>query len=548
MTNPMLCRVRFSLCVMVCAALATWAPVQADLVVVRIPNSPLTLVMQGKANVSRTTRLVTFTNSNTKQTFDLPPDGVEVFTMQTLTQIGGKKTIQGKGDADALATAAAWAIDHGLLVEYHRAVEALAAVSADHRLVTETQRLKAAYAQAIPENPAAEAAFLKAVGGAFGGDDLNILKSPHFYLLNDANAGAKRKRLENRLLQLETLFETFLLKCTERGLTVQVPGRRFNVVVLNQFKGQPPSAALRSYPVDENNCYDPALDVLLLKDLSSDPRLQLLQLMAEEIQKQSVANKSPKATKRPPQGATPMNPGGPMGMLPGGPGGAPAAGPNPLGWGPFQWSQLRNSDLTKFSASLNSLILSGIEHLELEATSRESTHLFARHCGLWAPGTIPPRWLQDGLAGYFEAPAETGWIKPGDYGQRHRQWYLASLQDADRITLNDIVRSERYDTLTMGQTDVLRAEALSWAAVHFLMEQQPEGLAKFCEMLLSLPPAVELPPDTVAAMFESAFGEPATEMETLFRSHLKQLRPEWEVLSEAEGESATTPPAGNNPR
>ena len=100
--------------------------VQADFIVFKVPTTSLKFVLQGKSLTSRTLPTINFTHSASKQTFDLPqtPD-TEVIVLPPLNQVANKRLVKAKGDSEALREMATWAVDHGLLQEFHRSVEQL---------------------------------------------------------------------------------------------------------------------------------------------------------------------------------------------------------------------------------------------------------------------------------------------------------------------------------------------------------------------------------------------------------------------------------------
>ena len=509
--------------------LVIWAAttdVRADLVVFKIPNTSLRFILQGKALTSRTLPTINFTHTN-KMTFDLPQTAdTETIVMPPLNQIASKKLIKAKGDAAELRKEATWALDHGLILEFHRAVDQLAAANASDPLVAEAKRLKAELGKSLPDDSPED---IKSVSGP----GQKIIKSAHFLMSAPEvekpadKTEPKKKKPEVRLEQYEQLLELFVMKCAERGLPVQVPTSRLKVVLSTAV---PPSSAIagntRTRPVESRVIWAPEVNVLYISHIGT-PFQALDELKKLHASAQKV-NTSPRPTRNPNQ-----------------PGGAPGAGAGPAaggaggagGSGGIDLTTLSLGNLSKLITAAQSLIAIGTDNYELEAVSREAAYMFAANCAV-VPSQAP-HWVSDGLAAYFEFPAEMGWLKIGDLGTMRNAWYQASLSDPDRFTISDIVTGRCHDNL-LAPTESMRAGSLSWALMHFLLQTNPEGLAKYITSFRSMPPDLVLEPDLLSSLFDDAFGADRPQLEEAWRAHMAGLKAEYLILKEEEGGGTTT--------
>jgi len=508
--------------------LVGWAattPARADLVVFKVPTTNLKFILQGKALTSRTLPTINFTHTN-KQTFDLPqtPD-TEVVVMAPLNQIASKKLVKAKGDESELRKVAAWSLEHGLILEFHRAVDQLAATNAADPFAVEAKRLKAEFVKPLPDETPEEIKSVSAAG-------YKTVKSAHFLLgcpeieKPVEKTEIKKKKPEARLEQLEQLLEIFIMKCAERGLSVQVPATRLRVML--SPGNAPPTAVVgtRTSPIDPRIFWSQGTNVLYVSQTNS-PVAALDSLKKLQANVQKVYNTPRKRN-------TPGQPGGQPG---GGAGAGAMAGGGAGASGGIDLSTLSLGQLSKLTVATQSLMAIGIDNYELESVSREAAYMFTANCG--AVPSQAPTWVRDGLAAYFEFPAEMGWLKIGDVGHVRNSWYQASLQDPERYTITDIVTGRCHEN-PVTITESMRAGTMSWALMHFLLETNPEGLAKYVTNFRSMPPDLVLDTELLNSMFDEAIGEERSKLEDAWREHMAELKAEYLILKDEEGGGTTT--------
>jgi hypothetical protein len=501
------------------------APVNADFVVFKVPTTELSFVLQGKSTTIKSQPLMTFV-SVTKQTFELPKGaGTEVISVPLLKEIASKKLSSAKTNEEELLAATVWALDHGQIPEFHRGLEQLLASNASHPFGTHAKQLKEELAKPIPEDPEAEAALLKLPGGGDG----KIVKSAHFIALVPPvvveKGAVKRKKPEARLEQFEHLLEIFVMKCAERGLPVHAPQARMHVALVAGALSAN-DTGLRTKARDATIHWSPSQNVLFLNDGAKIGALNGLKKLQEKVSELVTQPSS----RRNQQGGQPGGAAPGAGMAPGGAGG-----------GMEMLNQLSTTQLQKLETSLNALMAIGVENFELESISRETAYYFTSSCGVFS--ATAPVWLRDGLATYFELPADLGWVKVGDVGHVRQSWYLAGLQDPDRISLSDIVCGHCYEP-PMSPNDAMRATTQSWALVHFLLERHPEGITKFVAGLRSLPPDLQVPEEVTMGIFDDAFGGERTKLDESWREHVVALKPAYRALK-SDGDDSSTAQSSN---
>lgn len=488
-------------------------PVQGDIVVFTVPTTKVKFVMQGKALESRSR--VNFTHTVSKLTFDLPKgQETEVITLLPVNQIGTKKISKAKGDESQLREAATWCLDHGLLVEFNRALDQLTALNANDTFVAEIKRLKEELGKPVADMAEAEADLMKKYGGGTG----KVVKSAHFALVTSGDKAdkseVKRKRPEVRVEQFEHFLQIFLFKCAQLGLTVHAPTATLKVAVVPVPTKVKTSDHLN--PLDKNVMWSPSENTLFIDERSKIAGLDTVKKFQNDITKAQAQPKSRRNNNNQNQPGANAGPG--------------ANGSDPL-------AKATVGDLAKLATTLQSLMFIGVENFEWESASREGAYMLLANCGLTTRET--PRWAQDGLAAYFEFPAEMGGVKLGDLGQIREAWYQASLADPDRITVTDIITGHLYED-TSSPNATIRATTQAWALMHYLVNKRPEGVAAYLASFQSMPPDVVVGEDVLAAIFDKSFDGDRPALEEAWRTHMTDLKPDWKAIQEEEG--ATTVP------
>ncbi|MFQ5624802.1 MAG: DUF1570 domain-containing protein, partial [Paracoccaceae bacterium] len=153
----------------------------------------------------------------------------------------------------------------------------------------------------------------------------------------------------------------------------------------------------------------------------------------------------------------------------------------------------------------------------------EIAHQVLFNYGLQPRGASNPRWLREGLAMQFEAPAGVN---------RHRMEDFLALDRAGlRLNLRDLIADPEY--LGPGAADLPGRYAAAWALVHRLVHERPRALAAYLE-ISSRPAATGEPVVPEAAKFQATFGKLDTAFERKLVTYV-------EALSRQPTSTASTP-------
>lgn len=524
---------KWKLACVCCLLLLSTTASRADFVIYKIPGTNVTVVFQGKVIATRTNPLLSVT-INPKTTLDLPLALAEIVPLQTIQQISSRRVIKSKADAGALEKAADWALEHGELGEFHKAVDGLLALDATHRWAAKAKEIKDKMTATMFDGQAA----ITSIQGIRG--NLQIYQTPHLVVGHDTPDSAsipRKKHIEARANQLEELFETYLMKCVVWGIPVQIPANKLPVVILS--KTPPPSEAdeSRAPSVQPMSYWDQRRNVLILGDVSNLPQIDSLKMVVNELLK--VQDQKANAKKNRPGGnlgigAQPMGQPGIPGQ-PGNPGGQPQT--NVLA---TMLAQMPTMMSTKLVTGMQGAITHMTDNLELEQSSREAAYFFSAATQVLPAGRPIPPWVRDGMAIYFEFPPEVGWVSLGDYSQRRKEWFLANLQDPNRVTFEQVVTCQLYDG-PLTDNEAWRASTLSWSAFRFLARTRPEQLANYLQLVRQVPPDAPVSGDALAAMFLEAFGERPASLDKEWTDHMLALQPCYrELAAEAASGEETT--------
>jgi hypothetical protein len=198
---------------------------------------------------------------------------------------------------------------------------------------------------------------------------------------------------------------------------------------------------------------------------------------------------------------------------------------------------------------------------EVASASHEGTQQLIAAVGLLPRSIEAPRWLDFGMASFFETPKESFWYTVGGphvpYLLTFKKWETAKKLEKDAVTTMRAVVSDRYFRhIRDGKQkdkDLTRARTLSWALTYFLVKRHPDYLLKYYEELRALPRDLELDEDTLLSVFAHAckLVDPAKANEldinlwTNFANAWYQfLRTENPEISLEGGESPQRKPAG----
>jgi hypothetical protein len=120
------------------------------------------------------------------------------------------------------------------------------------------------------------------------------------------------------------------------------------------------------------------------------------------------------------------------------------------------------------------LLRDSYQEMNINVTIHEATHHLAYHCGIHNRYFNNPVWLVEGLAMYFEAAAQSRWIKPGEIHPQRLELFIRTCQTDRSIPLETLITQDKIFNTQNADADVVYASA--WALFYYLVWQQPDKL------------------------------------------------------------------------
>lgn len=478
---------------LILVALAALAPIaRADFVEYTIPGTNLRILLQGKAtglqggNMSLVHPLGTLY-------FDL--HDCRRHEVPTLNQQFNKRLRSGmnKKDAAAVFQAGVWALKHGMLNEYYEGVTETLNVDPNYAEAKRILVLREKLHKPLPPREGEADEMRRFVHRS----EMKFVTSNHFALLYDTpdkaekvdknEKKARRKpRHVQRLDLLERVYETFLLTFYSRGVDLEVPKRRLQVVLFNNYADYKDfSTRLSSELVNTAGFYLPERNISFFFDHGSHDAFKALNEAGErlkDIGKQAVKMKA--------QGA---------------------------------------KDIVRLANTIDLLIDIKQESEDVEVVSHEATHQMAANTGLFPHHVRVPRWVHEGLAAYFESPNDGAWSGIGAVNATRIKYYRALEPDKEHSNLNFIVGDQIFDyALSLGAT--LHGYGQAWALTHFLVEKHFDQLMRFYKELGELPPDINFTPEVLNPLFDRAFGGDRAGLDQEWRSYMRSLKTDVEEV------------------
>ncbi len=148
----------------------------------------------------------------------------------------------------------------------------------------------------------------------------------------------------------------------------------------------------------------------------------------------------------------------------------------------------------------------------------EVAHQMSFNSGLLNRDGDLPLWLAEGIATYCEATQGGFWKGIGEKNvERLKPLRRIAGGQEEPLPLRSLIENDQWLHGPGGGQRALRGYAQSWALVKMLMEEQPKGLKRYCEMIYS-----RRTPDHRLTDFAEVFGDLA-KMEKRHRDYLKRL-------------------------
>lgn len=442
-------------------------------------NTTLRIALQGEATLQG--RLVTYRHPSLKDqlAFHLDVDPMEIVEAPTLLQQFNKRFGQAGKDPAAMMKAAVWGLKKGLLRDFYSSMDKVLAIDPKYEPALKVLEMKKTVEAALTENPATEQE-LKALVQKPG---MRIATSKHYILLTDtpskAEAGRRRNRAEERLALLEQNYEIFIQLFTAQGVQgLEVPKERLKVILFQEYRDfHDYQNTLNPTLSSTSGFWDPARNVCAFHDGGTSEEFTALDNIAKGIKNQAEQARR----------------------------------------------QRGDPNLIRFAKTIDLLVEVSRENADVKTVTREGTLQLAGSTGLLPRQVMVPLWVKDGLATYFESPADAAWAGVGAVSDRRLAPERANLP-LDLIVMDQAAGG-------LGGTRSLSGGP-SWALTHYLFENRMPELMNYYRMLAEMPADVVLGPDVLAQVFERAFGGDRKRVELEWRNGNRALKSDVEIIKE----------------
>jgi hypothetical protein len=449
---------------------------------------PLKVTLQGKVQVNPG-KTVSFTHPLGTLYFGL--EEVTYYTVPTLAEQFDRrlgKANQAKCASDSF-DAAIWGLKHGLIDKYYKAIDQVLTLDPNHEEARRALEVKQKMAEPIEDAPTLERD-LRELGPR---KQMKVARSPHFILLYDTpdkpREGRRKPRHEERLALLEQVYESFLLMFFSRGVELEVPRERMKVILFDEHKDYLTfSTSLSPTLASASGFFIPSKNISVFFDHSTNKQFkQLTEISADLLAKGKEAQrlKSPAAR-----------------------------------------------DFNRLGNALDVLFRMLQENEDITTVSHEATHQMAGNTGLFPLGVRVPSWVHEGLATYFEAPAEATWSGIGAVNEERIQWYRA-LSTQPRYSNIDFIVSDQIFSLAASHGAKLHAYGQAWALTHFLLERRFDEFFAYYRAIGELPRDLPLNPDFLKQLFDRVFSENRQAIDQEWRLYMDSLKTDLEQIRQS---------------
>lgn len=390
-----------------------------------------------------------------------------------------------KGNEADRMDLAVWAIKHGMVDEFHRAIELVLEAEPKHQQARKVQELRAVLAEPLPESPEEEKPLRDLLGSA---GIWKYKRSPHYILAYDT----PEDRAQERLDLLERVYETFFMFFTLKGCELQKPAERMMVVLFNEYKNYYDfSVRLDPDLKSAAGYWSPETNIAVFFAHGKDPRFERLTELTEDLNKRKKEAERTKDRER--------------------------------------------GDLVRFADTVDLLRKVALESQDIEVVTHEGTHQIAGNNGLFPRRVRIPRWVQEGMAAYFESPKDAAWSGIGAVNELRLEWYRALEKDRVHSDI-DFIASDQVYSRAASHGAVLHAYGQAWALTHYLMEDRFGELTAYWRNLARLPADMVISEHTVTECFDAAFGKDRTILDQEWRRHMNGLQTDTDKLRKEYGD------------
>jgi hypothetical protein len=420
------------------------------------------------------------------------PDGCEIVKCPTTQQEFVRRMGQAGKDPDAMMRSAVFALKKrpiGAPREFYDAVDKVLDAAPQHEAARRVRELKRQLDEPLPDNPTLEQELRSFVRRP----EMKLVTSEHYVLLHDTPErpakGERKSRSQRRLELLEQAYQTFVLFFVAQDVELDIPRERLKVVLFNDEKDYLDfEASLNPGLSSGAGFWDPARNTLFFNDRATSERYKSMQAIYDSLERQAEDAKK---------------------------------------------ARTRAGDVVRFVKTLSVLIDVDRENSDIESVSHEATHQLAGSLGLLPGQVVIPDWVREGLANYFEIPADATWSGVGAINDQRLALYRALEEDRSHAGVDFIVGDQLFD---YARTRNIEAQgyAQAWALTHFLLETRVRDLVSFYRMLGSMPPDVTLNPLLLSELFGRVFGDPAA-LDQQWRQSMRTLKTDVDRLKDLGG-------------
>lgn len=149
------------------------------------------------------------------------------------------------------------------------------------------------------------------------------------------------------------------------------------------------------------------------------------------------------------------------------------------------------------------------EQSQLATVTNEGTQQLVGAVGLTPQGVWAPRWIQLGMASFFETPANAYWPGTGlpnwKYLPRLKALRKKDILDKPEKALRDVIIDGYFLSAHEEPEAMLKARMMSWALTYYLAQKHLDGLLKYYDELSRLPRDMAFDEPVLLGCFYRAF-------------------------------------------
>ncbi len=463
--------------------------VRADVVFYTVPNTSLTFLLMGKAQVN-TGGTITLKHQRGLLYFSARDCRIIKTQSKQNRFVVEKLKLTKPPTAESYLNLALWCVENGMLKEADEALsDAWKLAPGNKRVQLMVQLVKYRRGQ-VPIEPSIKGemeAFVKR-------SDMKFQRSRHFILMHDTPDTVDKKYrktvAQQRLDLLEQVYDSFYMKYALEGFPLKVPREPLRVVLFNKHSDYL-NFVNRLGPTMKNTAgfYAPQENISIFYQQKSDEAFegaqqlsQVLSQLRETIRRNRIAG---------------------------------------------------GGEIIRFAKTLEMLIDIHGENQDIEVVTHEATHQLAANSGLLDREKFFVRWAHEGLASYFESPKEATWAGLGTVNQQRIGYYRILAQDPEHSSIEFVVTDKIFD-YAASNMGTMAAYGQAWALTHFLMDQHLPELMKFYrEMAVD---DFEVKKDEAwrqqtLQTFRECFGD-LDELESEWKRYMRSLKTDLELIAD----------------